>query len=172
MDSSNLKKVKEFLGEKSRRRRQRAVVTALAGIVVLSTAYVLSKPAQTLVKDTYCGMEEHVHLEDCYGQGLICGYEDAEEAPGGLGQSDSSRRRAVPKRELRRKLDPKREALRGARREREIRQESCRKGITLRKAPPEREICPGMLPRALVRRGTTLRSRIPQGTARRKCPAL
>ena len=89
MDSSNLKKVKEFLGEKSRRRRQRAVVTALAGIVVLSTAYVLSKPAQTLVKDTYCGMEEHVHLEDCYGQGLICGYEDAEEAPGGLGQSDS-----------------------------------------------------------------------------------
>ena len=65
MDSSNLKKVKEFLGEKSRRRRQRAVVTALAGIVVLSTAYVLSKPAQTLVKDTYCGMEEHVHLEDC-----------------------------------------------------------------------------------------------------------
>ena len=57
------------------------IVTALAVIVVVVTAYVLSKPAQTLVKDTYCGIEEHTHSEECYSQELVCGYADIEQLP-------------------------------------------------------------------------------------------
>ena len=64
MDSSIIKKANELLGEKNRRRRWQISVTALAAVVVISTAYILSKPAQTLVKDISCGIEEHTHTEE------------------------------------------------------------------------------------------------------------
>ncbi len=81
MDSSIFKKANEYLKEKSRHRQWKMIVTALAVIVVVATAYVLSKPAQTLVKDTYCGIEEHTHSEECYSQELVCGYADVEQLP-------------------------------------------------------------------------------------------
>ena len=81
MDSSIIKKANELLGEKNRRRRWQISVTALAAVVVISTAYILSKPAQTLVKDISCGIEEHTHTEECYGQELLCGYTEIPTLP-------------------------------------------------------------------------------------------
>ncbi len=81
MDSSIFKKASEYLGEKNKHRQWKVTVTALAAVVVIATAYILSKPAQTLVNDTYCGVEEHTHTEECYSRELICEYADLETLP-------------------------------------------------------------------------------------------
>ncbi len=94
MDSSIFKKASEYLGEKNKHRQWKVAVTALAAVVVITTAYILSKPAQTLATDVYCGVEEHTHVEECYGQELICGYADLETLPS-EDQEDGSRESAV-----------------------------------------------------------------------------
>ncbi|MCM1025243.1 MAG: fibro-slime domain-containing protein [Roseburia sp.] len=73
MDSSIIKRSSEFLKEKNKHMRWRAAVTALALVVIVATAYILSKPAQTLAKNTFCGMEEHEHTEECYRLVYVCG---------------------------------------------------------------------------------------------------
>ena len=53
-----------------------------------TTTYWLVKPASTMAAEYTCGIEEHVHTDECYADVLICGYgeteedsEDSEEAP-------------------------------------------------------------------------------------------
>lgn len=79
METSIIKKAGEFLTEKSRRRYWQAGMGILGAAVIAVTAYVLSKPAQTLVRETYCGMEEHEHGESCYELVLSCGMEETGE---------------------------------------------------------------------------------------------
>ncbi len=42
------------------------VVMVLASVVVFCTTYALILPAITMEKDVICGIEEHLHNEDCY----------------------------------------------------------------------------------------------------------
>lgn len=89
MESSIFKKAGEFLAQKSKRRNWQVAVAALGIVVIVSTAYVLSKPAQTLVKETYCGMEEHEHTEECYEQTLVCELEEANAAADGSAEGET-----------------------------------------------------------------------------------
>ncbi len=49
-----------------RKRRGRQVLTVLAAIVVFCTVYALMMPAVTMSNQVICGMEAHVHSEDCW----------------------------------------------------------------------------------------------------------
>lgn len=52
--------------DRKRRSAWRRVVRAMAAVVVFCTTYVLILPAITMEKQSTCGMEAHVHLEECY----------------------------------------------------------------------------------------------------------
>lgn len=86
-------KAAELFQSKRRRKRVQRTVAALSAVVVFVTTYMLILPAITMENQTLiCGLEEHVHTEDCYqtvlvceegqdGQetsGYICGQEEAE----------------------------------------------------------------------------------------------
>ena len=60
------------------RRLWRRIVTALSCVVVFCTTYALILPAITMSEDTYCGIEEHTHTEECYERQLVCGYDDTQ----------------------------------------------------------------------------------------------
>ncbi|HAE16942.1 MAG TPA: hypothetical protein DCG51_10395, partial [Erysipelotrichaceae bacterium] len=50
----------------------------LAFIILITTTRALILPAFTQKKDVFCGLEEHVHTEECYEKQLICGQEEDE----------------------------------------------------------------------------------------------
>ena len=75
METSILKKAGELLLERSRYRQWYRCVAGMAAVVVFVTVYALILPAITLEKETFCGMEEHTHTEDCYENVLICAQE-------------------------------------------------------------------------------------------------
>lgn len=75
METSILKKAGELLLERSRYRQWFRCVAGMAAVVVFVTVYALILPAITLEKETFCGMEEHTHTEDCYENVLICAQE-------------------------------------------------------------------------------------------------
>ena len=70
---------------KRRRRKQswQKVVRTLAMIVVFCTTYALILPAITMQSDPICGMEPHVHIQDCFKEEavmeLICTLPEDEE---------------------------------------------------------------------------------------------
>ena len=51
-----------------RKKRWHRLLTALSCIVVFCTVYALIIPAITLSEDPICGLEEHIHTEECYSQ--------------------------------------------------------------------------------------------------------
>lgn len=66
--------------KQNKRKRWHKFVGALACVVVFCTSYALILPAITMEKTTYCGQEEHIHVESCYASSdsntLICGLEE------------------------------------------------------------------------------------------------
>ena len=60
-------------------RLKRLLLTA-ACVVVFFVTYALILPAITLEKETYCGMEEHQHTDDCYTvtKNCVCGQEESK----------------------------------------------------------------------------------------------
>ena len=59
----------EAIKRNKARKRQgawRKVVRGMAAVVVFLTTYILIMPAITLEKAAACGLEAHVHLEECY----------------------------------------------------------------------------------------------------------
>lgn len=67
-----------FILQQKHRVRLLRSFTALALVVAICTTYVLVQPGLTMEAQTYCGLEEHVHTEDCYVDTLICGLEERE----------------------------------------------------------------------------------------------
>lgn len=55
-----------FILQHRRKTRWQQIVSVLGCIVVFCTVYALILPAITLQSDLICGMEEHVHTEECY----------------------------------------------------------------------------------------------------------
>ncbi len=69
--------------ENKKKRSWKRVVSILSGVVVFCTTYALILPAVTMSKETYCGMEAHVHTEACYrSQTPLCGEEEGEPNEG------------------------------------------------------------------------------------------
>ena len=66
MGRSLLDRAAGFLLEQRRRKRWQKAVCGMAAVVVFCTTYALILPAITMSSDTICGMEEHVHTEECY----------------------------------------------------------------------------------------------------------
>ncbi len=71
------KRIAEVLFLSKLEKRWRKIAKALAVFVVFWTTYMLILPAITIENDTYCGLDEHSHNENCYiiEANLICGYE-------------------------------------------------------------------------------------------------
>ncbi len=89
MDSSILKKAGKYLSERKKRRRYKEMVSILVIAVMFSVIFVLAMPASTLEKEAYCGIEEHVHTDECYERVLVCGYEE-DPAASAANQTDSA----------------------------------------------------------------------------------
>lgn len=53
-------------------KRWQRVVSVLSCVVVFCTTYALILPAITASKDTYCGLTEHIHSDECGEQVLTC----------------------------------------------------------------------------------------------------
>ena len=64
--------VTAYTSRRRRKKRWRSAVLALAAVVVFCTTYALILPAITMAQQTYCGMEEHRHGDDCYETVLLC----------------------------------------------------------------------------------------------------
>ena len=47
------------------------IVSGMACVVVFCTVYALILPAITLEEEPHCGLEEHIHTEDCYTQETV-----------------------------------------------------------------------------------------------------
>ncbi len=90
MESSILKKAEAFILEKVRRKRWQKIVAVLAAFVILVTVWILLKPATATTKQTYCGLEEHTHTDDCYERTLICEKAGTEDSTGGGTSGGSS----------------------------------------------------------------------------------
>jgi len=65
---------------KSRRRIWRNCVSVMACIVVFCVTYALILPAITMEKETFCGIEVHVHDESCYGSNKVVACDPAGES--------------------------------------------------------------------------------------------
>ncbi len=66
MSGELFKKAIEFINENKRRKTWFRIGSVLAAIVVFVTTYALILPAITVSNKTVCGLEEHIHMYDCY----------------------------------------------------------------------------------------------------------
>ena len=86
MKSGMLSNADGVLENKRRRQKWKRRAGVLGCLVVIGTAYVLMRPAETLERELICGMEEHKHSveQGCYRQVAaeaappICGWEEGE----------------------------------------------------------------------------------------------
>lgn len=72
--------MQKLRAQRVRARRYTAMLLALAMLTSLSVSWRLHQVGTALTTDSeyYCGMEEHVHTDDCYTEELVCGYEEGE----------------------------------------------------------------------------------------------
>lgn len=91
------KMVHSFEKQREQRRRVYAAFTALAILVSVSTTYLLVQPASTMAADYICGMEEHIHTEDCYEEVLICGHGGST---GGVSGTEAPVEEEIPEEEV------------------------------------------------------------------------
>lgn len=72
--------MQKLRAQRVRARRYTAMLLVLAMLTSLSVSWRLHQVGTALTTDSeyYCGMEEHVHTDDCYTEELVCGYEEGE----------------------------------------------------------------------------------------------
>lgn len=66
MQRKILPEADKYTKQNHRRRAWQKIVRVMACVVVFCTTYALILPAITMEKPTNCGLEEHVHSEECY----------------------------------------------------------------------------------------------------------
>lgn len=66
MNSSIIERALTFLQAQRKKKIWYRLTTGMAAVVVFITTYMLILPAITMERDTICGLEAHVHSEDCY----------------------------------------------------------------------------------------------------------
>ncbi len=74
--------VKQFTHARQVRRRFLSIVLILALVVSLVVFWQLHADGVAMANETFCGMEEHTHGEECYEQVLTCGLEESDEPDG------------------------------------------------------------------------------------------
>ncbi len=72
-------KAREYSAAHSRARKWRNIVAVLSCAVVLGTAYALTRPAITMSQKTFCGIEAHMHTDECYESVLTCPLDGMDE---------------------------------------------------------------------------------------------
>ncbi|MCD8341880.1 MAG: leucine-rich repeat protein [Clostridiales bacterium] len=70
--------LEKFKKERHIRRRVTCILLALALVVGSNVYWQLRLTGAAATNETFCGMEEHTHSEDCYEQVLTCGLEESE----------------------------------------------------------------------------------------------
>ena len=72
--------MQKLRAQRVRARRYTAMLLVLAMLTSLSVSWRLHQVGTALTTDNEysCGMEEHVHTDDCYTEELVCGYEEGE----------------------------------------------------------------------------------------------
>ena len=60
------KPIRDLMKKVYRKKAWNRTVTTVAGIIVFITTYMLILPAITMTKNPVCGLEEHVHDDNCY----------------------------------------------------------------------------------------------------------
>ena len=72
--------MQKLRAQRVRARRYTAMLLVLAMLTSLSVSWRLHQLGAALTTDNEysCGMEEHVHTDDCYTEELVCGYEEGE----------------------------------------------------------------------------------------------
>ena len=72
--------MQKLRAQRLRARRYTAMLLVLAMLTSLSVSWRLHQVGTALTTDNEycCGMEEHVHTDDCYTEELVCGYEEGE----------------------------------------------------------------------------------------------
>lgn len=72
--------MQKLRAQRLRARRYTAMLLVLAMLTSLSVSWRLHQVGTALTTDNeyYCGMEEHVHTDECYTEELVCGYEEGE----------------------------------------------------------------------------------------------
>lgn len=72
--------VQKLRAQRVRARRYTAMLLVLAMLTSLSVSWRLHQVGTALTTDNEysCGMEEHVHTDECYTEELVCGYEEGE----------------------------------------------------------------------------------------------
>lgn len=72
--------MQKLRAQRVRARRYTAMLLVLAMLTSLSVSWRLHQVGTALTTDNEycCGMEEHVHTDDCYTEELVCGYESGE----------------------------------------------------------------------------------------------
>lgn len=78
MQESSDRYLQQIRTSNTERRQFRKVLTVLSLIVVLGVSWTLKLTGITLAGEAFCGMEEHVHGDDCLKPQLICTLEEAE----------------------------------------------------------------------------------------------
>ena len=73
------KYIKQCVRDRARRRVLIALLAICAALVAGGVAYEMIKPAITVTAQPICGMQEHVHSQDCYETHLVCGLEEGPE---------------------------------------------------------------------------------------------
>ncbi|MCD8161544.1 MAG: hypothetical protein LUE61_10370, partial [Clostridiales bacterium] len=70
--------VERFRADHRKARRMTSLLLALALLVACSVFWQLHYTGIALTNETYCGLEEHTHTEDCYETALTCTLEEGE----------------------------------------------------------------------------------------------
>lgn len=72
--------MQKLRAQRVRARRYTAMLLVLAMLTSLSVSWRLHQVGTALTTDNEycCGMEEHVHTDDCYTEELVCGYGEGE----------------------------------------------------------------------------------------------
>ncbi len=86
MQKGFLSALKKILADRHRRKVWQRIVSSMMAVVVFCTTYALILPGITLERQTYCGLEEHTHTDECYAKDgggglkkLICDPESEAE---------------------------------------------------------------------------------------------
>ena len=78
--TNNTEKVERLVKQQHKRNTWRRAVMIPAILIVVLVVGILTVPAFTQTRKTYCGNEEHEHTGECYVDALVCGHEDGEVA--------------------------------------------------------------------------------------------
>ncbi len=71
--------VDRFRHEKKVKIRLACILAALAAVVTVVVFWQLHYTGIAMTNEVYCGMEEHIHTDDCYEQVLVCGLEESDD---------------------------------------------------------------------------------------------